>query len=139
MEIKLYKKIPLEAVQIRKAVFMEEQGYQNEFDEIDAMALHFVAFFHQVPAGTCRMFWEEEKCMYIVGRIDVLPAFRGKQIGTALLAEAQRQVSALGGKEIYLHAQCDKAPFYEKAGYRKMGNVDEEEGHPHIWMFRQWD
>ena len=139
MEIKLYKKIPQDAEKIRKAVFMEEQGYESEFDEIDSMALHFVAFYNQVPAGTCRMYWEEQKCMYIVGRLAVLQAYRGKRVGTALLEEAQRQVSALGGKEIYLHAQCEKAQFYEKAGYRKMGSVDEDEGHPHIWMFRQWD
>lgn len=34
MEIKLYSTLPSEAVKIRKLVFVEEQGFKNEFDEI---------------------------------------------------------------------------------------------------------
>ena len=34
MEIKLYSTLPSESVKIRKLVFVEEQGFKNEFEEI---------------------------------------------------------------------------------------------------------
>ena len=35
LTVKLYEQLPEEAVRIRKEVFMDEQGFCNEFDEID--------------------------------------------------------------------------------------------------------
>ena len=35
MIIKMYEEIPQEAKTIREAVFMKEQGFKDEFDEID--------------------------------------------------------------------------------------------------------
>ena len=35
MIIKIYEEIPQEAKTIREAVFMKEQGFKDEFDEID--------------------------------------------------------------------------------------------------------
>ena len=37
MEHKTYSTLPPEAILIRREVFMEEQGFQNEFDDIDSM------------------------------------------------------------------------------------------------------
>ncbi len=33
-----------------------------------------------------------------------------------------------------LHAQCRVKNFYEKSGYQAYGEIDEDEGCPHIWM-----
>lgn len=40
MFIKLYDEIPKEAKTIREAVFIKEQGFKDEFDEIDDVAKH---------------------------------------------------------------------------------------------------
>ena len=137
METRLFKKLPKEAQEIRTKVFVEEQGFAEEFDDIDAIALHLVVFDKGEPVAACRIYWAEEKGMYIVGRIAVLPQYRGMHIGADILSEAEAQVVKLGGRELYLHAQCRASAFYEKQGYRKMGTVELEQGCPHTWMFKK--
>lgn len=41
---------------IRIKVFMEEQGFKNEFDDIDNRAIHIVLYKEGKPVGTCRVF-----------------------------------------------------------------------------------
>lgn len=38
VQVKIYNNLPAEAAAIRKSVFMEEQGFTNEFDDIDKTA-----------------------------------------------------------------------------------------------------
>lgn len=54
MDIKVYHTLHKNAVKIRKEVFMEEQGFHDEFDETDETAIHLVLYIDQVPAATCR-------------------------------------------------------------------------------------
>ncbi len=138
MEIKLYKQLPQEAVVIRTKVFVEEQGFEEEYDERDNTACHLVAFENEQPIATCRFFWDNERNTYILGRLAVLPQYRGGHVGAALMKEAQAQVDALSGSAIYLHAQCTASAFYEKQGYQKTGAVEPEQGCPHIWMYKKW-
>ena len=42
MEIRVYDELPEEASRIRREVFVEEQGFMEEFDEIDGWANHLV-------------------------------------------------------------------------------------------------
>ncbi len=138
MEIKCYKKLPEEAKAIRKAVFVDEQGFEEEFDGIDASAVHLVALEAGKPAATCRFYWDRLKKAYVLGRLAVLAPYRGKKIGECLMREAQAQVDAAGGKALYLHAQCRASGFYEKQGYRNTGTPDMVEGCPHTWMYKTW-
>ena len=39
-----------------------------------------------------------------------------------------------GAEEMMLHAQCQAKGFYEKAGYRAYGEIEDDQGCPHIWM-----
>lgn len=139
MEIKLYQELPKDAQDIRTKVFIEEQGFQNEYDEMDHIAMHLVAYIDGRPAATCRFFWDKEKDAYILGRLAVLPKFRGSHLGAALMDEVQKQADALGGNAIWLHAQCRASAFYEKQGYQKLGEVELEQNCPHIWMYKQWN
>ena len=61
MFIKLYDEIPEEAKTIREAVFIKEQGFKDEFDEIDDVAKHVLLFDGDIPVGTCRFFFSEER------------------------------------------------------------------------------
>lgn len=132
MEVKVYDYLQEDAMNIRRNVFMFEQGYKNEFDEIDGNALHIVIYDNEKPVATCRIYKEGNS--YVLGRIAVDKACRGKNLGTVLLAEAEKIVLKKGGKEIILHAQCRVRGFYENSGYEGYGPIGKDEGHPHIWM-----
>ena len=36
-----------------------------------------------------------------------------------------------------LHAQCTAMDFYRKQGFEEQGDVEEEEGCPHMWMYKE--
>ncbi|MDE6219493.1 MAG: GNAT family N-acetyltransferase [Lachnospiraceae bacterium] len=135
MRISVYESFPSCAKEIREAVFRAEQGFQNEFDETDPTATHFVLFNEEeLPIATCRVFWNETMNTYTLGRLAVIKKYRGKNIGSAIVREAENYVRENGGKSIALHSQCQAAGFYQKLGYKEFGTVENEEGCPHIWM-----
>ena len=128
--------MPEDAMKVRILVFVEEQGFVDEFDEIDAVATHFVAYDGDHPIGTCRLFWDETKKRYTIGRLAVVKEYRGRSLGRRLLASVEEETKKLGGEALYLHAQCRAEGFYQKAGYTSFGPVEPEEGCPHIWMVK---
>ena len=93
MKVLIYESLPVHGAEIRKTVFMLEQGFQNEFDEIDDRAVHFVLFHeNDIPAAACRVFWDAEMDSYILGRLAVLKQFRGQNIGAAIVEKAENYV-----------------------------------------------
>ena len=138
IKIKTYDRLPAEAETIRREVFMEEQGFVNEFDDIDDIAIHLVAFEDGIPAACCRIFPENEdaSAVYILGRLAVVKTARGNGLGAFLLKEAADAAASRGAAVLRLHAQLAAAPFYEKNGFTRFGNVEYEEHTPHIWMER---
>jgi predicted GNAT family N-acyltransferase len=138
MKIKTYHSVCEAARQIRHEVFEKEQGFVDEFDEIDDLAAHFVAYDEQQnPIGTCRVFPGQEPGSYILGRLAVKKENRGKGIGADLIKAAEEYVKKEAGKSISLHAQCRAEGFYEKSGYKASGNIEEEQGCPHVWMVKE--
>lgn len=132
-EIKTFNSMPAEAREIRKKVFVEEQGFTDEFDQTDQTAYHMVAFVDGEAAATCRFFRNTET-EYTVGRIAVLKQYRGKHLGKRLLEAAEKAILESGGHSVSLHSQLRAAGFYEKLSYVPFGEADEEQGCPHIWM-----
>lgn len=134
MEIKLFDHVSADCRMIRIQVFMLEQGYNNEFDDLDAICMHLVAYDGNVPLGTLRMYYDMIKGCFILGRIAVVQEARKKHIGSMLVNKAHEYILSIGGKQIQLHAQVTAKPFYEKLGYHVCGEVDEDEGVPHVMM-----
>lgn len=60
---------------VRKAVFMEEQGFQQEFDDVDDRAYHVLIQDGERPVATGRLFTEDGET-YLIGRVAVLSAYR---------------------------------------------------------------
>lgn len=58
---------------IRQEVFVEEQGFHHEFDEIDSRAWHLVLYENGQAAGCCRLFSSDQPEVYILGRLAVRP------------------------------------------------------------------
>lgn len=135
MKTVIYEGISDYAKEIRQKVFVNEQGFRNEFDDIDKTAAHIVMFVgDKIPVAACRVFWDTKMNMYIIGRLAVIKEYRSKNIGSVMLKEAEKYIQKNGGKCAALHAQCRITAFYQKSGYIEFGDIDDDEGCPHIWM-----
>ncbi len=139
MNVKIYTDgLPVEAKEIREAVFVEEQGFLHEFDQVDETAAHIVLYDNgQAPVAACRVFWDCSADSYIIGRLAVVQKHRGKKIGGVLLREAEQYIVGQNGRSAALCAQCRVMDFYRKCGYTPYGEVKDDEGCPHIWMRKQ--
>lgn len=133
-EIKVFSHLPKEAKAIREKVFIEEQGFQREYDETDEIATHLVLYEDDEAMGTCRIFPGECSAVYNFGRLAVRKEYRGRGLGRDLLAGAEALAKEQGGECLTLHAQLHAKDFYEKAGYAVCGELEYEEGCPHIPM-----
>ena len=135
MKMEIYKGLTDDAKEVRTKVFINEQGYSGEFDDTDETAVHFVIYDEDnTPVATCRIFWDSEMNSYVLGRLAVIKEYRGKNLGSAIVKEAEQYIQKIGGTTIILHAQCRASAFYKKAVYTEFSKVDDDEGQPHIWM-----
>lgn len=138
MDIKTYDYLPQEARYIREDVFVKEQGFTQEFDEIDPEAVHLVLFESGRAAATCRYYYSEEHSCSVVGRIAVQKEFRGRHLGAEILSAAEQMIKRTSHAEnpimVGLSAQLQAEPFYEKQGYKRSGKEYLDEACPHVWM-----
>ncbi len=137
MTSKTFKGLPKEAKQIRQQVFIKEQGFKSEYDEKDDIATHIVIYDGDEAVATCRLYEIEPKGTYMFGRLAVKKELRGKGIGSMVMLEAQKFAAQNGGSCIVLHAQIGAKEFYNKVGFSEYGEVEYEQGRPHIWMKKQ--
>ena len=117
MNYKIYDQLPQEAKEIRIKVFMEEQGFKDEFDDLDEVCKHLVVFDHQKAIGTCRYYYDNPLQANVIGRIAVIKEYRGKKVGQYIVQSA---CSLIQGN-VCLHAQLQAKPFYEKLGFVAYG------------------
>ncbi len=134
MEIKQYNGLCDDAMYIRKTVFIDEQGFRDEFDEIDKKAVHLVAYDKDKPVATCRFFWNDERNTYLLGRLAVLKEYRKNHLGAVMMKKTEEFIKESGGTSIELHAQEQAIKFYEKQGYSVCSDMEYEEHCPHYWM-----
>ena len=130
-----YKKLPKDTVEIRTSVFVDEQGFTEEFDQLDKQAVHVVIFFDGIPAATGRVFIEDG--IYYIGRVAVQKQFRGQHLGAEVLYLLEKWVKEDGGSCVHLFAQCHAQGFYEKCGYLMNGETHMEEYCPHVGMTKK--
>ena len=134
MTIKTYKNaVPDEAAKIRQEVFVDEQGFVDEFDEYDCRSTHLVMFDGDEPVATLR-FYDESDGSYHVGRVAVKKSRRGEGLGHIIMDEAAEAVKKLGGVQLTVGAQADKAGFYSRCGFERYGEDYFEQNYPHVNM-----
>lgn len=131
MKFQFYNELPIEAKNIREKVFVEEQGFKNEFDDIDHQAIHLVAFEDEA-IGCARMFPQGEAM--ILGRIAIVKKEREKHRGSQILQALEHKAKELGYQEVVLSAQVQAKNFYIKNGYKEYGEIYFDESCPHIHM-----
>lgn len=129
--------LPQEAHDLRREVFIDEQGFQEEFDQTDLTAWHLTLYDGDVPAACCRIFLDGPEGTWHVGRVAVRRSFRGKGLGAEIMAGAEDAARSMGARVMALSAQVQAAGFYEKLGYRQSGEPYLDEHCPHIHMEKE--
>ncbi|NBW03126.1 MAG: GNAT family N-acetyltransferase [Cytophagia bacterium] len=110
---------------IRTEVFVHEQKClpSEEFDELDAVAQHYLLFENELAVATGR-FRKTDKGIKIE-RIATLNQYRGKGYATVLINHLMAVAQNTYGEAncFYLHAQVSVKPLYEKLGFTVYGNT----------------
>jgi len=110
---------------IRTEVFVHEQKClpSEEFDELDAVAQHYLLFENELAVATGR-FRKTDKGIKLE-RIATLIQHRGKGYATKLLNHLMSVAQTTYGENnyFYLHAQVSVKPLYEKLGFLPYGNT----------------
>ena len=121
------------ALDIRKAVFVDEQGFspEGEQDEFDRQALHVIVE-DGAPCGTGRLYFDGKK--WCIGRVAVLKEKRGQHLGDLVMRMLLNQALGMKLESVYVGAQQQAVGFYEKYGFEPCGDAYMDEHCPHIPM-----
>lgn len=91
---------------------------RDEFDEHDCDGTKYIVLLDDgYPVATCR-FYESGERAVTLGRVVVLPQYRGQKLGSLVVNEAEKWALELGYKEIKIDSRLEAIDFYEKLGYK---------------------
>jgi len=118
---------------------LEQRSLYEDIDGRDPGSLHLLALQGEgrllgglrllPPAGA------EEPVK--IGRVALLPEARGRGLGAALLREALAEAARrFPGRPLFLSAQCDQVPFYERLGFAVSSEPYDDGGIDHVDMLR---
>ena len=94
---------------------------REEFDEHDGDGTRYIVLLDDgYPVATCR-FYDLAPDTVTLGRVVVLPEYRGKGLGRRVMAEAEAWIGELGRREILIDSRVSAVGFYEKLGYARTG------------------
>ena len=120
------------AHEIRHEVFVIGQNCPEDMEwEFEEESTHFLIFYNEKAVATARH--RKTKKGFKLERFAVLNSERGKGFGNIVLKAILNDLSDYKG-EIYMHAQTEVIPFYEKMGFKKSGEEFEEAGIMHFKM-----
>ncbi len=113
-----------QAFKIRKKVFVIEQKCPPEIEyESEEESTHFLLKHNNLPVCTAR--YRKTIKGIKLERFAVLKEYRKMGFGHKILSYMIKDLEKFKGS-IYMHAQIDVIPFYEKMGFIKEGEVFEE-------------
>ena len=144
------------ALAVRRAVFIEEQNVPEslEIDHYDlwqaadddeaetetiafnGSVIHVLAAIDGDAVGAGRMILDDHESLpnARVGRVAVLPTFRGRGIGRAIMRFLEEDARKRNLPGVSLAAQISALPFYRALGYEARGDIFSEADIPHRWM-----
>ena len=135
MNYKKYTGLNNDIIGIRTEVFIDEQGFKDEFDETDKICSHIVLYDNEIPVATCRYF--KENGVYHIGRVAVIKEYRNQHLGNEIMKIAEAEILKENGKQIEVSAQVRIKDFYNKLGYKEFGEVYFDEYCEHIAMKKE--
>ena len=90
---------------------------REEFDEHDTPDTKYIVILDgDFPVATCR-FYEVDRTRAMIGRVVVLPEYRGQGLGVRAMSEAERWLADLGYRTAVIESRLEAVGFYEKQGY----------------------
>jgi len=118
--------------EVRTRVFVEEQAVpeEEEWDGLDPECVHAVAETAADGVIATGRLHPSGK----IGRMAVMPPWRGRGVGAALLRRLLEQAGRQELQEIRLNAQVAVLGFYARFGFVAEGEEFEEAGIPHRLM-----
>ena len=151
-----WTQLGLSARLVRDEVFVREQGVpvELEHDDADVLARHVLACGPDgEPIGTGRLLLavgepghasaqsltkstSKHVLRARIGRMAVLPAWRGRGVGRELLLRLLMQAKGQAVAEVFLHAQIGAVDFYRRMGFEPEGPEFIEAGIVHMPMVK---
>ena len=140
MEIRLASDISeiLDALEIRRQVFVEEQhvSEERERDDYDKEATHFLIEFDDKPVGTARLRWlGKTKCK--IERMAILKPYRKNGFGMELVKFIEDYAKRHNVRELHLNSQIHAKEFYGKLGFKPHGKTFMDANIKHIEMIKK--
>lgn len=128
-------------LQVRNAVFTIEKNISkeievDEYDILHGICDHFLLEYDGKPVGALRCMWMSEATVKLQ-RFCILKEYRKLGLGKEMLEAVELHYRSQSVSEIELDAKYEAHGFYEKCGYRKVSDVFEEAGIPHVKMVKQ--
>ena len=88
-----------------------------EIDSHDGENCHYILALDDIyPVATCRWF-EVREGVAEIGRVVVLPEYRGQHLGKAVIAEAENWMREAGFKKVCISSRVGLEGFYKKMGF----------------------
>ncbi len=134
-EIRITRELSGSARALRADVFLDEQGFSVEFDELDDTCLHLEMLDGGEVIAYCRAYPDGEDAeLWHIGRVVVAKSHRGEHLGAGVMTAMEQHLRTLGVKHTTVSAQCRVKGFYASLGYREQGEIYMDEFCPHIRM-----
>ena len=123
---------------LRDAILRKPLGLHFDSDELEneKKNLHIAAFEDDQMLGCCMLVQENDETVRL-RQMAVMNDLQGKGIGRALMQFAENLARDRGYKKISMHARKNAAGFYEKMGYKKVGEEFTEITIPHYVMEKE--
>jgi predicted GNAT family N-acyltransferase len=117
---------------VREKVFMREQNVpaELEWDGMDEPCRHVLALDGQGNAIGCGRITPDAH----IGRMAVLPEWRGRKVGHAMLEALLDYARGRHYPQVELNAQVQALPFYRRFGFAEEGDEFMDAGIPHRKM-----
>ena len=90
---------------------------RREFDEHDTPNTEYIVLTDDdFPVATCR-FYEIDRSSAMIGRVVVLPEYRGKGLGRLTVSEAEKWLKEKGYLAAVVESRDVAVDFYKSLGY----------------------
>lgn len=133
MEITIFKGLNNDIKKLREDVFVKEQGFHNEFDDIDNDCYYALMKDNEIPVTMCR-FYPTGDGEYTIGRVCCDLTYRMHGYSKQVVLAAIDKIKELGGTKVALGAQHSAVGFYQTMGFVIQGESYYDEHCLHYHM-----
>lgn len=127
-----------QVLKLRDEILRKPLGLMFSQEELESERnhMHMAAYEDERMLGCCMLVKEDPETVRL-RQMAVVNDVQGKGIGRALMQFAENLARDRGYKRITMHARKNAVGFYERLGYKKVGEEFEEITIPHIVMEKE--